>query len=124
LEKAMNKMGQAPTFQEATSLRAAPTADAPFFVLLTGRVEFVDRKPGKDVHVAAAIGGNLHRATSPPSPRATISARSPPRRPRRWSSSARRCREMVAAGRVRRTDLPHSAGAAGLHEKRVRGCCG
>jgi thioredoxin reductase (NADPH) len=31
--------------------------DAPFFVLLGGRVEFVDRKPGKDVHVAAADAG-------------------------------------------------------------------
>ena len=31
--------------------------DAPFFILLSGRVEFVDRKPGKDVHVAAADAG-------------------------------------------------------------------
>ena len=31
--------------------------DAPFFVLVSGRVEFVDRKPGKDVHVAAAGAG-------------------------------------------------------------------
>lgn len=28
--------------------------DTPFFVLQTGRVEFVDRKPGKDIHVAEA----------------------------------------------------------------------
>ena len=31
--------------------------DAPFFILLSGRVEFVDRKPGKDVHVSAADAG-------------------------------------------------------------------
>jgi thioredoxin reductase (NADPH) len=28
--------------------------DAPFFVVERGRVEFVDRKPGKDVHIAEA----------------------------------------------------------------------
>ncbi|HUB98372.1 MAG TPA: FAD-dependent oxidoreductase [Solirubrobacterales bacterium] len=30
--------------------------DAPFFVLLDGLVEFVDRKPGKDIHIAQADG--------------------------------------------------------------------
>jgi len=58
LEKAMNKMGgKRQTFQEGDVLYEHADRDAPFFVLLTGRVEFVDRKPGKDVHVAAAIAG-------------------------------------------------------------------
>jgi thioredoxin reductase (NADPH) len=33
--------------------------DAPFFVIEQGLVEFVDRKPGKDVHVAQADGGTF-----------------------------------------------------------------
>ena len=33
--------------------------DAPFYVLERGLVEFVDRKPGKDVHVAQADGGTF-----------------------------------------------------------------
>ncbi len=33
--------------------------EAPFYVILQGLVEFVDRKPGKDVHVAQADGGTF-----------------------------------------------------------------
>jgi thioredoxin reductase (NADPH) len=33
--------------------------EAPFFVIEQGLVEFVDRKPGKDVHVAQADGGTF-----------------------------------------------------------------
>jgi thioredoxin reductase (NADPH) len=33
--------------------------DTPFYVLERGRVEFVERKPGKDVHVAEADGGTF-----------------------------------------------------------------
>jgi thioredoxin reductase (NADPH) len=58
LEKTMNKKGgERRTFQEGDVLYEHAVRDAPFFVLLTGRVEFVDRKPGKDVHVAAATAG-------------------------------------------------------------------
>jgi thioredoxin reductase (NADPH) len=58
LEKVMNKKGgERRTFQEGDVLYEHADRDAPFFVLLTGRVEFVDRKPGKDVHVAAAVAG-------------------------------------------------------------------
>jgi thioredoxin reductase (NADPH) len=45
------------SFAEGDVLYEHGVRDAPFFVLLSGRVEFVDRKPGKDVHVAAADGG-------------------------------------------------------------------
>jgi len=45
------------TFEEGEVLYEHGVRDAPFFVLLSGRVEFVDRKPGKDVHVAAADAG-------------------------------------------------------------------
>ena len=33
--------------------------DAPFFVIERGLVEFVDRKPGKEVHIAQADGGTF-----------------------------------------------------------------
>src|SRR6201991_5168744 len=58
LEKVMRKKGgERRTFQEGDVLYEHAVRDAPFFVLLSGRVEFVDRKPGKDVHVAAATAG-------------------------------------------------------------------
>ncbi len=50
-------MASAAPSQEGDVLYEHAVRDAPFFVLLTGRVEFVDRKPGKDVHVAAATAG-------------------------------------------------------------------
>jgi thioredoxin reductase (NADPH) len=51
------KCAERRTFEEGDVLYEHGVRDAPFFVLLSGRVEFVDRKPGKDVHVAAADGG-------------------------------------------------------------------
>jgi len=58
LEKVMHKKGgERRTFQAGDVLYEHAVRDAPFFVLLSGRVEFVDRKPGKDVHVAAADAG-------------------------------------------------------------------
>jgi thioredoxin reductase (NADPH) len=55
LEK--KKGGERRSFAEGDVLYEHAVRDAPFFVLLSGRVEFVDRKPGKDVHVAAADAG-------------------------------------------------------------------
>jgi thioredoxin reductase (NADPH) len=55
LEK--KKGGERRAFEVGDVLYEHAVRDAPFFVLLNGRVEFVDRKPGKDVHVAAATAG-------------------------------------------------------------------
>jgi thioredoxin reductase (NADPH) len=52
LEK--KKGGERRSFEPGEVLYEHAVRDAPFFVLLSGEVEFVDRKPGKDVHVAAA----------------------------------------------------------------------
>jgi thioredoxin reductase (NADPH) len=52
LEK--KKGGERRCFEPGEVLYEHAVRDAPFFVLLSGKVEFVDRKPGKDVHVAAA----------------------------------------------------------------------
>jgi thioredoxin reductase (NADPH) len=52
LEK--KKGGERRSFEPGEVLYEHAVRDAPFFVLLSGKVEFVDRKPGKDVHVAAA----------------------------------------------------------------------
>ena len=51
------KAGERRSFAEGEVLYEHGVRDAPFFILLSGRVEFVDRKPGKDVHVAAADAG-------------------------------------------------------------------
>ncbi|HEX3737187.1 MAG TPA: FAD-dependent oxidoreductase [Solirubrobacterales bacterium] len=51
------KGGTRRSFEEGDVLYEHAVRDAPFFVLLSGQVEFVDRKPGKDVHVAAADAG-------------------------------------------------------------------
>ena len=46
--------GQRRTFQPGEVLYEHAVRDAPFYVIEHGRVEFVDRKPGKDVYVAQA----------------------------------------------------------------------
>jgi thioredoxin reductase (NADPH) len=72
LEK--KKGGERRSFEPGDVLYEHAVRDAPFFVLLTGKVEFVDRKPGKDVHVAAAAArtyiGDIAAFTGEP----TISA--------------------------------------------------
>src|SRR6201996_6541980 len=55
LEK--KKGGERRSFEPGDVLYEHAVRDAPFFVLLSGKVEFVDRKPGKDVHIAAADAG-------------------------------------------------------------------
>jgi thioredoxin reductase (NADPH) len=57
LEFLEKKAGGRESFAVGDVLYEHAVRDAPFFVLLSGRVEFVDRKPGKDVHVAAADAG-------------------------------------------------------------------
>src|ERR1700735_1662066 len=57
LEFLEKKGGRRKSFEVGDVLYEHAARDAPFIVLLTGRVEFVDRKPGKDVHVAAATAG-------------------------------------------------------------------
>jgi thioredoxin reductase (NADPH) len=51
--------GERRDFQPGEVLYEHGVRDAPFFVIESGRVEFVDRKPGKDVYVAQADGGTF-----------------------------------------------------------------
>jgi thioredoxin reductase (NADPH) len=51
------KRGQRLRFEPGEVLYEHAQRDAPFFVIERGLVEFVDRKPGKDVYVANADGG-------------------------------------------------------------------
>src|ERR1700760_1381251 len=46
--------GERATFQPGEVLYEHAVRDAPFYVIERGLVELVDRKPGKDVHVAQA----------------------------------------------------------------------
>jgi len=48
------KRGERRTFQPGEVLYEHAVRDAPFYVIDSGRVEFIDRKPGKDVHIAEA----------------------------------------------------------------------
>ena len=48
------KQGERRTFQPGEVLYEHAVRDAPFYVIDQGRVEFVTRKPGKDVHIAEA----------------------------------------------------------------------
>src|SRR5215210_4198765 len=48
------KQGERRTFQPGEVLYEHAVRDAPFYVIDRGRVEFIDRKPGKDIHIAEA----------------------------------------------------------------------
>lgn len=50
------KQGDRRDFQPGEVLYEHGVRDAPFYVLERGRVEFIDRKPGKDVYIAEADG--------------------------------------------------------------------
>ena len=50
----LGKRGRRQTFQPGEVLYEHAVRDAPFYVIERGRVEFIDRKPGKDVHIAEA----------------------------------------------------------------------
>ncbi len=51
--------GERKSFEPGEVLYEHAVRDSPFFVLERGLVEFVDRKPGKDVHVAQADAGTF-----------------------------------------------------------------
>jgi thioredoxin reductase (NADPH) len=51
--------GKRRSFQPGEVLYEHATRDAPFYVLVSGRVEFIDRKPGKDVYIAEADAGTF-----------------------------------------------------------------
>ena len=53
------EQGHRKSFAPGDVLYEHAVRDAPFFVLERGLVEFVERKPGKDVHVAQADGGTF-----------------------------------------------------------------
>src|SRR5438128_2051116 len=59
LEWLRKRGGQARSFEPEEVLYEHAVRDAPFFVIESGRVEFVDRKPGKDLHFAAADSGTF-----------------------------------------------------------------
>ncbi len=48
------KRGERRTFQPGEVLYEHAERDAPFYVIESGLVEFIDRKPGKNVHIAQA----------------------------------------------------------------------
>jgi thioredoxin reductase (NADPH) len=48
------KRGERRTFEAGEVLYEHAVRDAPFYVIEHGLVEFIDRKPGKDVHIAQA----------------------------------------------------------------------
>ena len=51
--------GERRTFLPGEVLYEHAVRDAPFYVIESGRVEFIDRKPGKDVYIAQADGGTF-----------------------------------------------------------------
>ncbi len=53
------RRGERRSFQPGEVLYEHGARDAPFYVLESGRVEFVDRKPGKDVYFAEADAGTF-----------------------------------------------------------------
>jgi thioredoxin reductase (NADPH) len=72
------KRGERRTFQPGEVLYEHGVRDAPFYVLESGRVEFVDRKPGKDVYIAEADGrtfiGDIAVFTGEPTISACVAA--------------------------------------------------
>jgi thioredoxin reductase (NADPH) len=70
----LSERGARATFQPGEVLYEHALRDAPFYVIERGLVEFIDRKPGKDVYVAQADGptfvGDIAAFTGEP----TISA--------------------------------------------------
>ncbi len=55
----LGKRGRRRTVPAGEVLYEHAVRDAPFFVIERGLVEFVDRKPGKDVYIAQADGGTF-----------------------------------------------------------------
>ena len=59
LEWLRERGGRRKSFEPGEVLYEHAVRDAPFFVIERGLVEFVDRKPGKDVHIAQADAGTF-----------------------------------------------------------------
>ncbi|MDX6727652.1 MAG: thioredoxin reductase, partial [Baekduia sp.] len=55
----LGKQGERQRFEVGEVLYEHGVREAPFFVIDRGRVEFVDRKPGKEVHIAEADAGTF-----------------------------------------------------------------
>src|ERR1043165_6254271 len=72
------KRGKRRTCQPGEVLYEHVARDVPFYVLESGRVEFVDRKPGKDVYIAEADGhtfiGDIAVFTGEPTISACVAA--------------------------------------------------
>jgi thioredoxin reductase (NADPH) len=52
----LGERGERATFQPGEVLYEHAVRDAPFYIIERGLVEFIDRKPGKDVYIAQADG--------------------------------------------------------------------
>jgi thioredoxin reductase (NADPH) len=72
------KRGRRRTFEPGEVLYEHAVRDAPFFVIERGLVDFIDRKPGKDVYVAQAHGptfiGDIAVFTGEPTISACVAA--------------------------------------------------
>ncbi len=72
------KRGKRRTFQPGEVLYEHAVRDAPFYVIERGLVDFVDRKPGKDVYVARADArtfiGDIAAFTGEPTLSACVAA--------------------------------------------------
>ena len=72
------KRGERRTLQPGDVLYEHGVRDAPFYVLEHGRVEFIDRKPGKDLYIAEADGhtfiGDIAVFTGEPTLSACVAA--------------------------------------------------
>jgi thioredoxin reductase (NADPH) len=72
------KQGERRTFQPGEVLYEHAVRDAPFYVIERGLVEFIDRKPGKDVYIAQADGrtfiGDIAMFTGEPTINACVAA--------------------------------------------------
>jgi thioredoxin reductase (NADPH) len=55
----LSERGRSKSFEPGDVLYEHAVREAPFFVIEHGLVEFVDRKPGKDVHIAQADAGTF-----------------------------------------------------------------
>ena len=55
----LGERGARRTFQPGEVLYETAVRDAPFYVIERGLVEFIDRKPGKDVYIAQADSGTF-----------------------------------------------------------------
>src|ERR1700710_1646286 len=76
--KWLSKRGTARTFEEGEVLYEDAARNASFFVIDRGRVDFIDRKPGKDVYVGEADArtfvGDIAAFTGEPTISACIAA--------------------------------------------------